>query len=99
MSTDSEGLHIDELVASTTSSYNFETPSNQLNVLSKSHKFTLDIIQQIEDPVKKKNTLKNFVNLYKKKLNPVENHLHFHLQNQALTTLPPSSKNMIRAKP
>ena len=46
MSTDSEeGLQIDELAASTTSSSDYDTPSNQLNVLSKNHKFTLDVIQ------------------------------------------------------
>ena len=30
------------------------TPSNYLNVLSKTHKFKLDVIYQIDDPIKQK---------------------------------------------
>ena len=64
-----EGLQIDELVASTTSS-DSDTLSKQLSVLSANQKFTLDVIQQIEDPIKQKEYLKKLCQTLQEEAQP-----------------------------
>ena len=65
-----DGLQIDELVASTTSSSDSDTLSKQLSVLPENRKFTLDVIQQIEDPVKQKEYLEKLCQTLQEEAQP-----------------------------